>query len=223
MEAKREYTDAEKFAALVDKLSKHGFRVVERGEMAGYHKAIKLIPPNDRKPRPGQVALLYVHISGMKVLCWPTFSRSINSFIEKGKSSAWVLIVNKDGEARHISRMIRRTGTFVDRLLKESLINKTRVESSAFCPKCNAPMKLEWNRKFLRGRYWICTRAKEHLEKKEPVPRFGMNDGLSGKLLALVKKRTKKRDKYARKRKAEGKDPKHQMKTRKKWKRGASA
>jgi hypothetical protein len=220
LEAKKEPTDLEKFSALVEKLKKHGFRVVERKEMSGYHNAIKLMPPKGRKPRPGQVALLYTHISGMQVLCWPTFSRKTNSFIEKAKASAWVLTLNNNREARHKSRMIRRTGKFVNRILKECLIHKARIDASAYCPSCGAPMKLEWSKKFLRGRYWICTRAKDHQQNQQPLPRFGMNNGLSGNLLTLVNRRTKKRNKYARKRKAEGKDPQHQMKNRKPWNKG---
>lgn len=220
MEAKKEYTDAEKFAALVSKLSKHGFRVVERGEMSGYQKAIKLIPPNGRKPHPGQVALLYVHMNGMRVLCWTTFNRASGEFIHKGDVAAWVLILNKEGESRHISRMIKREGLFVRRILKECIINKARVVSSAYCSVCGAPMKLAWRREYLRGRYWICSRAGVHVQNKQKIPTLGFNNGVTGDLLEYIDTRTKVRRKYANKRRKAGKDPQHQMKNRKKWNRG---
>ncbi len=223
METTEKYTDLQKFSALVEKLLKHGFRVVERAEMSKYQKAANLIPPDGRKPRKGQTALLYTHINGMKVLCWTTFNMRYSKFSDAGVAAAWVLILDKDGEARHISRMIKRVGAFVDRILKECVINKTRVASSDYCPSCGAPMKLNWRREYLRGRYWICSRAGVHKKKGENLPIFSFNNGIEGKLLVYLNKRNKSRTKYAKKRRKEGKDPQHQMKTRKKWQKTSSA
>jgi Zn ribbon nucleic-acid-binding protein len=220
LEAQRDYTDTEKFSVLVERLSKHGFRVVGRPEMSGYQKATKLIPPNGRKPRPGQLALVYTHMNGTRVLCWTTFNEAFGKFIDKGLAAAWVLILNQQGEARHISRMIKRVDKFVDRIFKECLINKNRVAGSAYCPSCSAPTKLAWRREYVRGRYWICSRAGVHMSNGDKPPTFPFNHGLSGKLLEYVEARNVRRDKYASKRRKEGKDPYHQMKTRKRWLRG---
>lgn len=222
METTEKYTDLQKFSALVQKLQRHGFRLVERAEMSQYQKAANLIPPDGRKPRKGQTALLYTHVNGMKVLCWTTFNMRYNKFSDKGVAAAWVLILDKEGEARHISRMIKRVGMFVDRILKECVINKTRVASSAYCPSCGAPMKLNWRREYLRGRYWICSRAGVHKQKKESIPTFSFNNGISGKLLIFLEKRNRLRRRYSDKRRKEGKDPQHQMKNRKKWTKSTS-
>jgi hypothetical protein len=161
-------------------------------------------------------------MNGMKVLCWTTFNMKSGEFLEKGSAAAWVLILNQEGEARHISRMIKRVGRFVYRILKECVINKTRVRGSAYCPSCGAPMKLAWRPEYLRGRYWICSHAGLHHEKKEKPPTFPFNHGISGNLLLYIEGRNKVRRKYANSKRKEGKDPQHQMKHRKKWKKSAS-
>jgi len=224
LEAKRDYTDLEKFSALVVKLSKHGFRVVERGEMAGYQRSSgDLTPPEGRKPRPGQIALVYTHMNGTRVLCWTTFNMSSGTFINKGLVAAWVLILNKQGVARHTSRMIKRVDKFVDRILKECLINKTRVDKSAYCPSCGAPMMIAWRNEYIGGRYWICSSASSHRKKGEKPPTFPFNHGLTGDLLERVQERDVKRRKYSVKRLKMGKNPNHQRLSRKKWNKGVPA
>jgi len=159
----------------------------------------------------------------MRVFCWTTYDRRTEEFIKKDRASSWVLILDRNGEARHKSRQIRRVGKFCKRILWECLINKMRVEGSSYCPSCGSPMKLSWRRKYIRGRYWICPRAGVHKQKKEKPPTFPFNHGLHGELLVYVNKRNKPRDKYAKKRRKEGKDPQYQMKHRKKWTKSTSA
>ncbi len=216
-------SDKQKFTLLSNRLIFHGFREILRKEKVQHQKAISLVVPKGRLPRPGQVGFMWVHSNGMRVFCWPTYDRRAEEFIKKGRASSWVLILDRNGEARHKSRQIRRVGKFCKRILWECLINKIRVASSPYCPSCGAPMKLNWRRKYIRGRYWICSRAGIHRQKKEKPPTFPFNHGIEGKLLVYLNKRNKPRTKYAKKRRKEGKDPQHQMKTRKKWQKTTSA
>ncbi len=216
-------SDKQKFTRLSNRLIFHGFREIPRKEKSQHQKAISLVVPKGRLPRPGQVGFMWVHSNGTRVFCWPTYDKRAEEFIKKGRASSWVLILDKDGVAHHKSRQIRRVGKFCKRILWECLINKTRVASSAYCPSCGAPMNIRRRREYLRGRYWICSRASVHRKKGEEIPILPFNHGIEGELLVYVNKRNKLRGEYANKRRKEGKDPQHQMKTRKKWQKTTSA
>jgi len=54
-------SDKQKFTRLSNRLILHGFREIPRKEKTEHQKAISLVAPKGRLPRPGQVGFMWVH------------------------------------------------------------------------------------------------------------------------------------------------------------------
>lgn len=209
-------TDRQKIDALVLQLKKIGFEVLSYSEVQELRKlnSFDLVPPLGRTPRPRQL-ILALKLNNKIILCLTTFLYSTDMFAGKGMAAAWILILNEHNVARHISRPIRRIGKFCNRIYYECNINKMRVEGGV-C-ECGANMDIFWGNKYLRVRYFKCPNGSLHRDRGEKTPIKDFNYGVKGKYLEYVMKRTKRRQKYAVKRRAISKDPQHAMKHRKKW------
>lgn len=204
-------TESQKFQEFVDRLVKNGFRLVHPREKKEYQKAINLTPPEGRPKRPGQIFLIYTHITGMRVIVWPTFSPSIQDIIPKGEAMGWVLIIDKHSKDPDYFNPVKRVGLYWNDLKDSAIACQQRVENRPRCKKCGEFMNIARRRGVLKARFWRC---KEHLSERE-----SWDHGLSPEKLEAVKVKRKSRAKYRDSRKKEGKSVHTAMLTRKKWKK----
>lgn len=209
-------TEKEKFDAFLQVMIRNGFRLVSRREKTEYQKAVELTPPEGRPKRPGQVSLIYTHITGMKVVVWPTFAPSIQDIIPKGDASGWVLIIDKNSKEPEYFNQIRRTGFYWNALKDSAIACKERVEHRPRCKQegCGKFMNIARRHDVMKARFWRCD---EH-----PKQRENWDHGVSPKKLVAVKAKRKSRAMYrALRRKAD--KPLHvAMLSRKKWKKKES-
>lgn len=202
-------TEAVKFEAFLKVMIKNGFRLVSRREKTEYQKAIALTPPEGRPKRPGQVPLIYTHITGMKVIIWPTFAPSIQDIIPKGDASGWVIIIDKNSKDPEYFNQIKRTGLYWNALKDSAIACKERVEHRPRCTKCGEYMNIARRHGVLKARFWRCG---EHLKERE-----SWDHGVSPKKLVAVKIKRKSRAMYRELRRKAGQPLHVAMLSRKKW------
>ncbi len=206
-------TEAEKFAAFLKPMIDNGFRLVPRREKTEYQKAIDLTPPEGRPKRPGQLPLIYTHITGMKVIVWPTFAPSIQDIIPVGEAMGWVLIISEAGKVEYFNP-VKRVGIYWNSLKDSAIACKQRVEHRPRCKECKKFMNIARRHNVLKARFWRC---EEH-----PKEREGWDHGVSPKKLAVLKIRRKAKALYRAKRRKAGKSTDRAMLIRKKWEKKES-
>lgn len=212
--AEEALTEKQKFDRFVEVLEKKGFRLIHQREKKEYQKAIDLTPPEGRPKRPGQIFLMYVGLTGMRVIVWPTFSPSIQDIIPKGEAMGWVLVIDKNSKSPEYFNPVKRVGLYWNNLKNSAIACQQRVENRPRCKQCGKFMNIARRRGVLKARFWRC---KEHLSERE-----SWDYGLSPEKLEIVKAKRKPRAKYRDYREKEGKSVHTAMLKRKKWKKKES-
>lgn len=208
-------TEKERFDAFLQVMIRNGFRLIPQTEKKEHHKALGLIPPEGRKPRAGQSALIYSHITRMQVFVWTTFLPSTGELIPKGDAMAWVLIINEVGGVEYFNP-IKRIGLYWNSLKDSAIACKERVEYRPRCKReqCGKFMDIARRSDAVKARFWRC---KDHPDESER-----WDHGVSPKKVDILKTKRKSRAMYKALRRKAGKSVNQAMLTRKKWKKKES-
>lgn len=205
------------FAYFADELEALGFREMTDEEFYESFKKKRLKAPRKRYPKKQnhrQVGFVF-YAYGLRVCVWTTWLKKQDK--PKKSSEAWVIIEDKN-KALYFSHPIHRTKNFVINLLRQAQIARTRIINRPLCPKCNdwTWMKIVQGRS-VKSRYWRCSRKAYHKNNKPEY--LDWDCGISDADKAYLKPIRKKRAKYRKKRKKQGKPNNVAMKKRKTWKR----
>ncbi len=187
-----------------------GFRLVTDVEFRKNFVRLGLKAP---RPRHGREVGFEFAANGLVVWVWTTWlARECQA---REVDEGWVLIADGD-EAVYFSHPLHRTKNFTQNLLRQAWLARWRVLHRPLCPKCKNFMDIVRGRG-LKARYWRCDRRKAHTDQK-PVS-LDWDHGLPKKAKKFVEASRKRRERYEKERKAEGKTLHTALLKRRSWER----
>ena len=194
---------------LGNELRKLGFRRISKKEWNFTRDTTELKVP--RKRTGYEIGYLY-YANGYRVYVWTTLDADTEKAFDS--DAGWVLIVGKNNKRLYSSPRLHRTKYFISRILSYAWICKWKIDHRPVCSECNNPMKLVRG-KHLKQRFWKCNNRKHHSHKKAFTVSWDME--LPPKAQKFLDEKRKKRARYRKKRRKEGKSTDQQMLKRKKW------
>ncbi len=156
------------------------------------------------RPRPGRETGFTFSANGLTVIVWTTWLEEQK--IARPKDAALILII-ENNKVRYFSHPIHRTKNFVKNLLNQAWIARWRVLHRPLCPVCRQFMKIAFG-KGIKSRYWCCPKDKR---------RFNWDINLPPKAKRYLKNLRRRRAKYRRERRQQGKQVHVAIKIRKPW------
>ncbi len=106
------------------------------------------VPPH---PREGAEAGFMFRNGDLAVFAWTTWVPSLN---EARKHDCGWIIIEQAGRRKY-SLPIHRTKRFIERLIMEAKIARTRIRNAPICEKCGKAMRIVHG-KGMGSRYWRC-------------------------------------------------------------------
>lgn len=195
------------FACLADELEALGFHKMTDKE---FRKTMQHISQAPRKQEGRQVGFVF-YAKGLRVCVWTTWLKYQNR--PKKSAEAWV-IIEDENRALYFSHPMHRTKNFVRTLLKQAWIARWRGLNRPRCKECGEFMKIAPG-KGIKSRYWRCYKKKKHASNRFVA--LDWDYGLPPKAKKYVEGLRKRRAKYRKKRKQQGKPVDVAIKNRRPW------
>lgn len=192
---------------LGQELIKLGFRQVTRNDWKFVRETEDLKVP--RKRTGYEIGYVYF-ANGYLVYVWTTFDAETFEAFES--DAGWVLVVGEGNKRLYSSPRLHRTKYFISRILSYAWICKWKIDHRPLCPECKKAMVLARG-KHLKQRYWKCAYRKGHVNHKNV--NISWDSNLPKKAQKFLDERRKKRSKYRKKRRKEGKSTDQAMLRRK--------
>ncbi len=191
------------------------YRQVGKTEFQNDFERLGLVPP---RPRKGREVGFVLTLNGYTAKVWPTYDILQGKFIES--DAAWFLICQGDN-ALYFSGPIHRTEHFVQTLVSLAWVGRIRLENWPLCPEemCRATMQIGTGKKNLKQKYLYCPHKEYHLDSEIRIESwdYGMPWQFYPKAHKFVLERRKRRARWYKKLKQDGKEPNQAMKRRKRW------
>ncbi|MEK7154003.1 MAG: hypothetical protein AAB792_00400 [Patescibacteria group bacterium] len=198
----------EVFKEIEEYLLRHGFKSPQPGDLLK-ERIYRLVPP--RRIDGCETPFVFKD-NGLEAWIWTSWLKSENRAREN--DPAWAIIVQND--TLHYAREpIKRTAKFKERLMNWAWIIWRRVKGRPGCSECGLFMEISYRHGVIGARFWRCNNLRRHTSGKAVCLDWDFN--MPPKAKKMLEMRRKAKEKYRKKRRAQGKDPFAARKNRKKW------
>jgi hypothetical protein len=199
---------AEDFNHFQQEIGRLGFQPITQPQFADFFKRLGLHAPRKREGR--EVGFTF-SANGLTVTVWTTFL--VDKDYARDEDSGWVLI-SENGVPKYFTHPMLRTSGFMAKLLMHAKIARERVLARPICPNeyCFEPMEIAQGRG-LKSRYWRC----KNTVHKGTVEMFPWDYGLCDESVCFLRQERRRRARYRKEARQEGKKPGSAMLSRRTW------